>query len=66
VGRLLKSVSATRRYPLICYGSHIDAATLQEAEHAGAEAVLPRSRFMSDLPALIQQYARRVDYGWQC
>lgn len=60
---LLKSVSATRRYPLICYGSHIDAATLKEAEHAGAEAVLPRSRFMSDLPALIQQYARWVDYA---
>ena len=59
---LLKSVSATRRYPVICYGSHVDAATLHAAEHAGADAVLPRSRFISDLPALIQQYARQVDY----
>jgi tetratricopeptide (TPR) repeat protein len=60
---LLKSVSATRRYPLICYGSHVDADTLRAAEHAGADAVLPRSRFMSDLPAVIQQYARQVDYA---
>ena len=60
---LLKSVPATRRYPLLCYGSHVDAATLQAAEHAGADAVLPRSRFMAELPALIQQYARRVDHA---
>jgi CheY-like chemotaxis protein len=60
---LLKSVPATRRYPVLCYGSHVDAATLQAAEHAGADAVLPRSRFMAELPALIQQYARRVDHA---
>jgi len=59
---LLKSVPATRRYPVVCYGSHVDAATLLDAEHAGADAVLPRSRFMADLPALIQQYARNVDF----
>jgi hypothetical protein len=59
---LLKSVPATRRYPLIAYGSHVDAETLQAAERAGADAVFPRSRFMAELPALIQQYARRVDY----
>jgi hypothetical protein len=59
---LLKSASASRRYPLICYGSHVDADTLRAAEHAGADAVLPRSRFMSDLPALIRQYARQIDY----
>jgi hypothetical protein len=60
---LIKSVPATRRYPLLCYGSHVDAATLQAAEHAGADAVIPRSRFMAELPELIQQYARRVDYA---
>lgn len=58
---LLKSVPATRRYPLLCYGAHVDVATLQAAEHAGADAVLPRSLFIPELPALIQQYARRVD-----
>jgi CheY-like chemotaxis protein len=59
---LLKSVPATRRYPVVCYGSHVDSATLQAAEHAGADAVLTRSRFMADLTALIQQYAKVVDY----
>ena len=58
---LLKSVPATRRYPVLCYGSHVDTTTLREAEHAGADAVLPRSRFMEDLPSLIRQYARTVD-----
>jgi uncharacterized protein len=58
---LLKSVPATRRYPVMCYGSHVDSATLRDAEHAGADAVLPRSRFMADLPDLIRQYARTVD-----
>lgn len=60
---LLKSVPATRRYPLLCFGSHVDSATLQAAEHAGAEAVFPRSRFISDLPDLIQQYARTTDHA---
>lgn len=60
---LLKSVPATRRYPVVCYGSHVDTATLHQAEHAGADAVLPRSRFMADLPALIRQYARTIDFN---
>jgi CheY-like chemotaxis protein len=60
---LLKSAPATRRYPVLCYGSHIDADTLKAAEHAGADAVLPRSRFIAELPALIQQYARTIDYA---
>lgn len=58
---LLKTSPATRRYPLLCYGSHVDASTLRAAEHAGADAVLPRSRFIAELPALIQQYARTID-----
>jgi CheY-like chemotaxis protein len=59
---MLKSVPATRRYPVVCYGSHVDADTLRTAEHAGADAVLPRSRFVSELPAIIKQYARLVDF----
>lgn len=60
---LLKSAPATRRYPVLCYGSHIDADALKAAEHAGADAVLPRSRFIAELPALIQQYARTIDHA---
>lgn len=58
---LLKSVPATRRYPAICYGSHVDADAIQAAQRRGADAVFARSRFIQDLPELIQQYARLPD-----
>lgn len=55
---LITSVPATRRLPVICFGSHMEVDTLQAAKRAGADAVLSRSRFMNELPALIQKYAR--------
>lgn len=58
---LLKSVPATRRIPALCYGSHVDGATMRAAQERGADAVLARSRFIQDLPGLIQQYARLPD-----
>jgi len=54
---LLKSAPATRRYPVICYGSHVDADAIQAAKHRGADAVFARSRLSQDLPEIIQQYA---------
>ncbi len=60
---LVKSVPSTRRIPLICYGSHVDVQTLNAARSAGADAVLARSRFTSDLPELIQKYASIPDYA---
>lgn len=59
---LIKSVPATRRIPVLCYGSHVDGDTLKAAQGAGADKVLARSRFVSDLPELIQKYARIPDY----
>jgi hypothetical protein len=35
---------------LVAYGSHVDAATLKAARVAGCDVVLPRSRFVEDLP----------------
>jgi predicted metal-dependent hydrolase len=58
---LLTSVPATRRIPVICFGSHVDVGTLQAAREAGATAVLARSRFFGELPELIQKYARVPD-----
>lgn len=58
---LLKSAPATRRYPVICYGSHVDTDAIQAAQRRGADAVVARSRFIRDLPELIQQYARLPD-----
>jgi CheY-like chemotaxis protein len=60
---LIKSVPATRRIPVLCYGSHVDVETMQAAKRAGAEAVLARSRFVQDLPGLIEKYARVPDYA---
>ena len=59
---LIKSVPATRRIPVLCFGSHVDVETMQAARKAGADAVLARSRFARSLPELIEKYARRPDY----
>jgi hypothetical protein len=59
---LIKSVPATRRYPLICFGSHVAADKIKIAQEAGADAVLARSSFFSDLANIIQKFARPIDY----
>ena len=35
---------------VIAFGSHVDAATLRAAREAGCDLVLPRSKFVEDLP----------------
>lgn len=60
---LIKSVPATRRMPLICFGSHVDVESLKEAKERGADATLARSLFFSTLPEIIQKYARIPDYA---
>jgi predicted metal-dependent hydrolase len=57
----LKSSPATRRIPILCYGSHVDVETMTEAKRLGADAVLARSRFTSDMPNLLQKYVRTSD-----
>lgn len=59
---LIKSAPATRRIPVLCYGSHVDVEKLQVAKDAGADAVLSRSRFITDMPKLINKYARSFDF----
>lgn len=55
---LLKASPATRRIPILCFGPHQDVELMQKAKSMGAEAVLARSRFVADMPALFQRYAR--------
>ena len=57
----LKSSAATRRIPVLCFGPHEDTATMRAAHDAGADAVLARSRFTADMPALFTRYARVPD-----
>jgi CheY-like chemotaxis protein len=35
---------------VVAYGSHVDTATLRAAREAGCDPVLPRSKFVEDLP----------------
>lgn len=58
----LKSAAATRRIPVMCFGSHQDVTTMSTAKSVGADVVLARSRFTSDMPALFQRYARIPDH----
>ncbi|NJN44218.1 MAG: DUF309 domain-containing protein [Anaerolineae bacterium] len=58
---VLKSSPATRRIPIMTFGSHMEVATMTRAKEVGADVVLARSAFVSDLPNLIRKYARVPD-----
>jgi len=59
----VKSSAATRRLPVLAFGSHMDVQAHARAVDAGAEAVVAKSRFIQALPELIQKYARIPDSG---
>ncbi len=47
---------------VVAYGSHVDTVTLRAAREAGCDLVLPRSKFVEDLPqALPAWFAGRAD-----
>lgn len=58
---MLKSSPATRRIPILCFGPHEDVDRMTRAKSLGADAVLARSRFTADMPALFEKYARIPD-----
>ncbi len=60
---LLKSSPATRRIPIMAFGPHTDVELMGAAKKAGADPVLARSRFTSDMPQLLKKYARIPDYA---
>src|SRR5262245_9327895 len=41
---------------LIAYGSHVDTATLKAARTAGCDVVLPRSKFVEELPDKLAEW----------
>jgi CheY-like chemotaxis protein len=43
---------------LVAYGSHVDAAALKEAREAGCDPVLPRSKFVEELPRSLADWMR--------
>ena len=42
--------------PFVAFGSHVDTAALAAAAASGCDPVLPRSRFTTELPAIIVNY----------
>jgi len=38
---------------IVAYGSHVDTATLRAAREAGCDVVLPRSKFVEELPTAL-------------
>ncbi|MBM4069521.1 MAG: response regulator [Planctomycetes bacterium] len=48
---LIAACKADSKLPfLVAFGSHVDAAALQAARAAGCDLVLPRSKFVEQLP----------------
>jgi len=41
---------------VVGYGSHVDTATLKAARAAGCDPVLPRSKFVEDLPTALAEW----------
>jgi CheY-like chemotaxis protein len=59
---LIKSVPATRRIPVLCFGPHKDLDAMNTARKAGADLVISRSRFTSSLPNIITKHVRVPDF----
>lgn len=58
---VLTSLPATRRIPVLCYGSHVNIEDMRAAKIAGAKEVVARSRFVKNLPDLLIKHARLID-----
>jgi CheY-like chemotaxis protein len=41
---------------VVAYGSHVDTATLRTAREAGCDVVLPRSKFVEELPSMLPEW----------
>ena len=42
--------------PFLAFGSHVDTQALADAESAGCDQVMPRSKFSNELPRLLAHY----------
>jgi CheY-like chemotaxis protein len=44
------------RARIVAYGSHVDTASLKAARDAGCDVVLPRSKFVEELPTALPRW----------
>ncbi len=58
IAQLLQNFRA-RCHPMprvVAYGSHVDTATLRAGREAGCDPVLPRSKFVEELPKALPEW----------
>jgi CheY-like chemotaxis protein len=60
IGAFFAGLKEDSHPPVIAFGSHVATARLQAAREAGCDEVMPRSRFSSSLPNLLQKYCGAV------
>jgi DNA-binding NarL/FixJ family response regulator len=53
VGQVTSVRASNPEARIVCYGPHVDDASLRDARAAGADVVLPRSRFFRDPKAAV-------------
>ena len=58
---VIKTSAATRRIPIIAFGSHVDKNTLTDASKAGADLTISRGRLQASLADLITEWAAIPD-----
>jgi predicted metal-dependent hydrolase len=58
---VIKTSPATRRIPVIGFGSHVDLEQRERALNAGCDEVYAKGRFTSDMVNIIQKNARLPD-----
>jgi CheY-like chemotaxis protein len=57
IEQLAENLRALEPAPfLVAFGSHVDTATLQAARDAGCGVVLPRSKFIEELPGKLAEW----------
>lgn len=54
--KMIKETTEINHIPVICFGSHIDVDAFKEARRVGADEVLARSRFVSNLPNILKKH----------
>jgi CheY-like chemotaxis protein len=55
--KLLKSSPTLKDIPILAYLSHVQTELKQEADKAGCDLVLPRSKFSRDLREILMKYS---------
>jgi predicted metal-dependent hydrolase len=59
--QILSTSAATRRIPVLAFGPHVEAQSLQRARDLGAWKVMPRGAFLAALPGMLAEHALRTD-----